>query len=120
MDRKGKGDLGEKLAAGYLKKRGYKILDRNYRCREGELDIVARKGDCLVFVEVRTKSGNAFGTPEESVTATKRRHIAQAAFTYLQEHGHDQDNWRIDLVAVELDQKNKPQRIELIENAMDW
>lgn len=120
MDKKGIGDLGEKLAAGFLRKHGYKVLDRNYRCREGELDIVARKGDCLVFVEVRTRTGNAFGTPEESVTATKRQHIARAAMSYLQEHGSAQDNWRIDLVAIELDPKNKPIRIDIVENVLDW
>ncbi len=119
MKRKSTGALGEKLAQDFLKKKGYNILEANYRCREGEIDIVARQKDCLVFVEVRTKSNLEFGTPEESITTTKMRHLERAAQYYRQNHDKLPDSWRIDLVAIELDVNNKPKRIELIENAIE-
>ena len=118
MDRKQTGALGEKLAGNYLKKHGYKLLERNYHCREGEIDIVARQKDTLVFVEVRTKTGDSFGTPEESVTHAKKHKMVAAAFNYLRFHKHETEEWRIDLVAVELDQNGKATRIEIIENAV--
>lgn len=118
VDRKQIGATGEKLAASYLKKHGYKLVERNYHCREGEIDIVARQKGALVFVEVRTKTGTAFGTPEESVTRAKKTKMAAAAFRYLREHGGTDGDWRIDLVAVELDLRGKVKRIEVIENAV--
>ena len=77
------GTLGEDLAAQYLERAGLAIVERNYRCKAGEIDVVAQDGSELVFAEVRTRSGAAFGTPEESVTARKRRKMAECAFTYL-------------------------------------
>ena len=118
MKRKELGNTGEKLARDFLKKKGYKILDSNYRCREGEIDIITRKKDCLVFVEVRTKASTDFGSPEESVTSAKKEKLIASALTYLTEHKDLPESWRIDFVAVELDQKGKAKRIELIENAI--
>ena len=71
MKRRDTGILGEKLAQDFLKKRGYRIIDTNYRCAEGEIDIIAKHRDYLVFVEVRTKKSLEFGSPEESITRTK-------------------------------------------------
>lgn len=118
MDRKRLGELGENIAAKFLKKRGYKLIERNYRCREGEVDIIARHKDCLVFVEVRTRTGSTFGSPEESVTAVKKDRLITAALTYLQTHRDLPSDWRIDMVAVELDSRGKPSRVEVIENAV--
>jgi putative endonuclease len=118
MARRETGQLGERLAREFLEKNGFSILDSNYRCAEGEIDIVARRGEWLVFVEVRTKSGPAFGTPEESVTARKKDKLITAAQHYIQNHEGLPSSWRIDFVAVELDHRGKPQRIELIENAV--
>ena len=118
MTRKETGDRGEKAARDFLKKRGYKIVETNFRCREGEIDIVARERDCLVFVEVRTKSSTGFGSPEESVTRTKAAHLRAAAERYLQTHPDSLESWRIDFVAVEMDARGKPSRVELIQNAV--
>jgi len=118
MDRRDTGIIGEKLARDFLKKRGYRILDTNYRCPYGEIDIIARYGEVLVFTEVRTKRSLAFGSPEESVTAAKREHLKATAFHYCQTHDNLPPLWRIDFVAVELDRKGKPSRIELIENVV--
>ena len=117
--RKHLGAFGEQVATEYLKKRGYEILQLNYRCSVGEIDIVARDGDSLVFVEVRTRSSRQFGTPEESVTPAKQAKLIELAESYLQEHQISNQTWRIDVVAVEVDRRNKISRIELIENAVD-
>jgi putative endonuclease len=119
MKRKCTGILGEKLAQAFLKKKGYRILETNYRCREGEIDIIARQNDCLVFVEVRTKSDLRFGTPEESITAAKMNHLEKAAHRYQQDRGKLSDLWRIDVVAVELDGNYTLKRIEVIQNAVE-
>ncbi len=116
--RKEVGAIGEKLAADFLKKHGYKIIQRNFRCREGEIDIIAQKDECLVFVEVRTKKNTAFGTPEESVTLSKREKLISLADSYLQTLRNQPPFWRIDVVAVELGPNNKVSRLEHIENAV--
>jgi putative endonuclease len=118
MRRKDTGILGEKLARDFLRKRGYRILEANYRCPQGEVDIIAEHRDFLVFVEVRTKRSREFGSPEESITATKKEHLRTVAAHYRQTHDNLPQSWRIDVVAVELDGRGKPSRMELIENAV--
>lgn len=111
------GRLGEELAARHLREGGFVVRERNWRSRAGEVDIVAQDGDCLVFVEVRTRRGRQFGTPEESVTPAKQAKLIEVAESYLQESGWSGD-WRIDVVAVELTPWEKLVRVELIENAV--
>ena len=118
MRRRETGILGEKLALDFLKKRGYRIVETNYRCPEGEVDIIARDRDFLVFVEVRSKRSLEFGSPEESITPLKKERMIAVASRYRQTHENLPQLWRIDVVAVELDQKDKLTRIELIENAV--
>jgi putative endonuclease len=118
MRRKDTGILGEKLAKDFLRKRGYRILEANYRCPQGEVDLIARHKDYLVFVEVRTKRSRDFGTPEESITEAKKERLRTVAAHYRQTHDNLPQSWRIDVVAVELDRKGKPSRMELIENAV--
>jgi putative endonuclease len=119
MKRQELGAIGEKLARDFLKKKDYKILDTNYRCREGEVDIIARKKDCLVFIEVRTKASTGFGSPEESVTFAKKERLISSALTYMSERRGLPESWRIDFIAVELGHDGKATRIELIENAIN-
>jgi len=118
MKRRDTGILGENLARDFLKKRGYHIRETNYRCPEGEIDIIAMHKDSLVFIEVRTKKSLQFGSPEESITPTKMERLRAVASRYQQTHNNLPLSWRIDVVAIELDRKNKPLRIELIENAV--
>src|SRR3989304_7180096 len=118
MQRRNTGILGEKYARDFLKKRGYRILETNYRCPQGEIDIVARQQDFLVFIEVRTKTSLEFGSPEESITSIKRNHLRATALHYVQDHTDLPQQWRIDVVAVELNEKGKLSRIEVIENAV--
>jgi putative endonuclease len=118
MKRRDTGIRGEKLARDFLKKRGYHVLATNYHCPHGEIDIVAKHQDFLVFIEVRTKTSLRFGSPEESITTAKKERMKVAAYYYLREHNNLPRLWRIDVVAVELDQKGKVSRIQLIENAV--
>ena len=118
MKRRDVGILGEKLAKDFLKKKGYRITETNYRCPEGEIDIVAKHGDYLVFIEVRTKTSLEFGHPEESITPAKKERMKATAAYYQQTHPNLPLLWRIDVVVIELNQKGKLSRIELIENAV--
>jgi putative endonuclease len=119
MNRQEIGKLGEKLAQKFLKKRGYRIRETNFHCRQGEVDIIARQGDYLVFIEVRTKSNLDFGSPEESITQSKKEKLIAVALTYITTHQKLPPLWRIDVVALEVSDKGKTKRIELIENAIE-
>jgi putative endonuclease len=102
------GQRGEALAAEHLRRLGYQVLATNFRCQWGEVDIVAMDGTTLVFVEVRTRRGAGFGTPQESLTPRKRAHLVAAAETYLQENPDAPKEWRIDLVSVTARQGGAP------------
>ena len=94
------GDAGEDAAASLLEQGGYRIVARNHRCRRGEVDLVAEKGDLLVFVEVRTRATAVFGGPEETVGPAKRRRIVTAARDYLARRRGPERGARFDVVAV--------------------
>lgn len=117
--RKRLGNAGEEIAARELVRRGYVVRERNWRCPEGELDIVAEQGQTLVLAEVRTRRGNRFGTPEESITPAKRAHLLAAAQAYVQEHSLEDRDWRIDVVAVEMTERGELVRVDVIENAIE-
>ncbi len=113
------GEEGEEIAANYLEKQGYKILERNFRCKIGEIDIIARENNCLIFVEVKTKTGLGHGSPEEMVNRKKQEKIKRIAEFYLKEkdlEGEDLD-WRIDVLAIEFEGE-KLKNIDLIKNAV--
>ena len=119
MKRRETGALGERIAGEFLGKNGYDILEKNYRCPDGEIDIIARQKDTLVFIEVRTKRSRLFGSPEESITRVKKERLTALAEYYGQNHDNLPPNWRIDVVAIQMDNSGKVSRIELIENAVD-
>jgi putative endonuclease len=116
-DRQGLGRRGEDLAAKHLAAKGYQIVTRNWRWETGELDMVAKDGENLVFVEVRTRRGQALGTPEESVTAAKQARLIALAEAYVQTHDW-QGSWRLDFVAVEMDRRGRLLRVDHYENAI--
>ena len=116
--RQGLGRTGERLAAEALKRRGYCILEQNYRCRHGEIDLVAEEGQDLVFVEVKTRRGAAYGLPEEAVTARKRQKLREVASHYLDAHSCSERSWRIDVVAVQLSGAGKPEEIRVYQYAV--
>jgi putative endonuclease len=113
------GAFGERLATAHLEAKGYRIRDRNYRTREGEVDIIAEHGSTLVFVEVRTRRGDAMGSPAESVTAAKAAHIVAAAQAYVQEHEGCPADQRIDVIAVSLAPDGHVRSLEHIEGAVE-
>lgn len=80
------GSWGEDIAAKFLRKKGYRIIERNFRCKKGEIDIVASEGDSLVFVEVKTRSTTKFGEPEEAVNPDKMHHLHRTAYIYLRKN----------------------------------
>ncbi|WNV74461.1 YraN family protein [Geodermatophilus sp. DSM 44513] len=94
------GTHGERIAAAYLTDRGLRVLDRNWRCREGELDIVAREGDALVFCEVKTRRAVGFGHPAEAVGHAKQRRLRTLAQRWLAAHDEHAPDLRFDVVAV--------------------
>ena len=113
------GMLGERIACNFLNRNGYKIIETNYRCRDGEIDIIAQQQDTLVFFEVRTKKSFLFGSPEESVTRRKMEKLKAVAEHYGQNHCNMPPEWRIDLIAIQMNNSGKVSRIEIIENAIE-
>ena len=112
------GQKGEQLAAGFLKKKGYLILEFNYRGRLGEIDLVAEDGDCLVFVEVKTRRNLACGHPLESIDRRKQRQLIKVAREYLAKKGAEERFCRFDAVSV-LQGDGQQSRMELVKNAFD-
>jgi putative endonuclease len=118
--RQGLGKTGERLAAEELERRGYRLLERNFRGMRGEIDLIVvdeRNGD-LVFVEVKTRRGNAYGLPEEAVTFRKRQKLLQVAAYYLDLHEQCDCSWRIDVVAIQMSQGGKLEEIRVYEHAI--
>ncbi len=113
------GKRGEQYAAQYLTNHGYTVRVRNWRCPVGEIDLVTERDGVLIFVEVRTRRSDRLGTPEESITRTKRARLIAAAQTYLDEQGQAERNWRIDVVAIEIGSQGNVKRCDLIENAIE-
>lgn len=113
------GTRGEELAQRFLREKGYLILETNYRCPWGEIDIVAHDGNELVFVEVRTRRSTRYGTPEESLTAAKARHLVAAAEEYLQQRGDNSLGWRIDLISVRLRQDYRVERVDHLKSVVE-
>jgi len=111
------GKFGEDLACQELERRGYAILARRYRRRGGELDIVARDGQIVVFVEVKTREGCEFGAGAESVTSLKRRRMASVALDYMARHNLVERPCRFDVVSI--DMNGQEPRVELYQNAFD-
>ena len=110
------GQAGEKMAEVFLRKQGYRILERNYQTPYGEIDLIAREARETVFIEVRTRRGTDFGTPIESLTRNKISHWEKSAFAYLQKSGEFDQPIRFDFVGVDLSEKAP--RISLTKNVL--
>ncbi len=112
-----RGIEGEDLAVSALEKSRYKIVERNYRTRAGEIDIVAREGECLVFVEVRTRASIEYGWPQETVIARKQKKLCRAARWYLQKNRIEDVPCRFDVVAIVMNEALDEPQVEVIKNA---
>lgn len=116
------GRWGETEGANYLVRQGYQVLERNVRTPYGEIDLVAcqdtKEGPVVVFVEVKTRTGDDFGYPEEAVTALKRSHLLSAAQDYIFSHPDLSDQWRIDVLAIRRDPTGGEPEILHFQNAV--
>ncbi|MGY1857381.1 YraN family protein [Modestobacter sp. SYSU DS0290] len=110
------GAYGERVAVRLLTDAGMQVLDRNWRCRHGELDVVARDGDAIVFCEVKTRRGTGFGHAVEAVTVDKRRRLRQLARAWLAAHDHHAPDLRFDVVGVHVPVRG-PVRVAHLRNA---
>ena len=114
MNNRRSGLLGEDGAMNYLIGKGYKMLERNYNGRHGEIDLIMLDKDTLVFVEVKARENTKFGTPEEAITTAKMRNIISVAMEYVKKHRYFDMNMRFDVVAILRDNVNH------IKNAFDF
>ncbi len=113
------GHWGEQFAATYLTEQGYTILGSNIRTPYGEIDLLARQADTLVFVEVKTRSSTSLGFPEISITPKKFSHMVSAAQAYLLDHPDLNLAWRIDVVSIQRGSPGQPPEIVQFENVND-
>lgn len=109
------GQIGEQAAAKFLKEKGYKIIDQNFRTRFGEIDLIAKKNQVLVFVEVKARMGN-LGKPEWQITARKINRVQKMAKVYLAKKQPDYDNLRIDAVCIVFDENMQIKRTKHYQN----
>lgn len=111
------GKAGEELAFKKVKKLGYKCLERNYRCPLGEIDLIAKHKDCLVFIEIKTRKGRDIGYAKEAVDLRKKRQVSKAALYYMKENNCPDIRSRFDVVAVSIN--NDIPEIEVIQDAFE-
>jgi putative endonuclease len=117
LKRKKLGENGEEIAVLFLKKKKYKILYRNYRCKFGEIDIIANHKGVLSFIEVKTRSSGVYGTPQEAVYAKKQKKISRVALEFIQRYKLEDKAARFDVVAVSFSPGGV--EVECIENAFE-
>ncbi len=115
--RKQFGKRGEELAVSLLRKKGYKVIERNFRTRTGEIDIVAKHRGRIVFVEVKARKSGCYGDPKFAVTAQKKRKISMVALEYLKKHHSLQTPARFDVVTIQ--SANTGAKVEIIPNAFE-
>lgn len=113
------GAFGESLACGYLSECSYRVLERNFSCKAGEVDIIAVQGDVVVFIEVKTRSSEKYGLPSEAVSRTKQRKIIKTALYYLQSNRLLDYMCRFDVIEILIDEENN-HHINLIEDAFQY
>ena len=111
------GKLGEDLALKKIKRLGYKCIARNYRCPLGEIDIIAKDKDCLVFIEIKTRKGKSLGYAKEAINARKKRQLSKVALAYMKANDCCDVKSRFDVVAINLYEGRE--QIEVIRNAFD-
>lgn len=116
LHRQSLGKLGETVAAQFLRRHGYRIIQRNFKARYGEIDIICIKADTLVFVEVKTRIGESYGKPEHSIRPRKLREVIQTAQYYKLTHKELPEAMRIDVIGIEFDDSDTPTYFNHIQN----
>jgi len=113
------GKIGENLAANFLISKGFEILERNFRTDSGEIDLIVRDSNQIVFVEVKTRTSTNYGMPEEAVTLKKQQHLINSAQEYIDNHAAGLENYRIDVISILMKpEKHHNPEIEWFENAI--
>jgi len=112
------GAKGEEIAVNLLKERGLSILQQNFRCRHGEIDIIAKENGIIIFIEVKTRKNDKYGTPEAAVDHRKQKRLRLVAAYYLTHHCHDSHPCRFDVVSILLDRNDEPVSVRIIENCL--
>lgn len=112
------GRWGEDVAVHFLAKKGLELVARNTRTAYGEIDLIMMDGADVVFVEVKTRTNEAYGLPEDAITASKREHLIHSAQAYLQAHEELPDSWRIDVIAVRGKLAQSDPEVEWFQNAV--
>ena len=113
------GKFGEKIAERFLVSRGFSILNRNFRAPFGEIDLVAERDGCIVFLEVKTRTSERFGSPLSSITETKQKHILKNCRYYLKRYDLCDGPCRIDAIAIKLDARGKLQSLRHVRNIIE-
>ena len=111
------GELGERLALKRIRRLGYKCLARNYRCPLGEIDLIAKDGECLVFIEIKTRKGRSTGYAKEAIDLKKMRQISKVALAYMKANNCVDVKSRFDVVAINI--MGEREEIEVIPNAFE-
>ena len=106
------GKSGEQIAAQYLADKGYQVIEQNYHAAYGEIDLIALDEGTVVFVEVKTRTSETFGLPEESITPTKMARLQNTALMWMQAHPDAPDDWRIDVIALQVDRQSNSVDLE--------
>lgn len=114
------GTFGEDMACKYLESKGYKIIERNFSCRVGEVDIIGIEGDTLAFVEVKSRTGVSYGSPSEAVSYTKQGRIVKTALFFMTKHKFFDYMCRFDVIEVLTDGTKENTNINLIKNAFEY
>lgn len=114
------GAFGEDMACSYLEKQGYRILERNFSCKAGELDIIAFDGETLTFVEVKCRTGTGYGNPSEAVSYYKQSRIVKTALFYMNKHKIFDYMSRFDVIEVLTEGTKESTKINLIKNAFEY
>lgn len=112
------GRMGESIAAAHLEKHGYSIIKTNYRTPYGEIDLITKHDDVIIFVEVKTRASRSLGPPEISITPRKEEHLRSAAEYFIQMHPELINDWRIDAISIQILADNSPPLIDHFENVI--
>lgn len=113
------GKLGERIAEKYLSSRGFTMLDRNFSTPFGEIDLVTKRADKIIFFEVKTRISEKFGSPLSAITKDKQKHVLKNCMFYLKKHGLYGKSCRIDAIAINLDKKGELQALKYVKNAIE-
>jgi putative endonuclease len=111
------GRLGEQLALEKIKRLGYKCIEKNYRCSLGEIDLIAKDGDCLVFIEIKTRKGRTLGYAKEAITPRKIRQISKVALAYMKSNNCCDVRSRFDVIAISI--TGNREEMEVIKDAFE-